>query len=76
MLLSVAASARRHGVNPWAYVRHILSESAARKPDAGWSDLLPDAWPHAFANRTPAAYFATSPGQDVRTRTEGAPITS
>src|SRR5262249_13894563 len=29
VLLSVAASAKRHGVNPWAYVRHILSESAA-----------------------------------------------
>jgi hypothetical protein len=49
------SQAKRHDLTPWAYVRHILSESAARKPDAGWADLLPDAWPYAFANRTPIA---------------------
>jgi hypothetical protein len=26
VLLSIAASVKRHGVNPWAYARHILSE--------------------------------------------------
>ena len=50
VLLSVAASAKRHGVNPWAYVRHILSESAARPLAADFSDLLPDAWAQAGAN--------------------------
>src|SRR5262249_31053993 len=50
VLLSVAASAKRHGVNPWAYVRHILSESAARPRAADFSDLLPDAWAQAGAN--------------------------
>jgi hypothetical protein len=44
VLLSVAASVRRHGVNPWAYVRHALTESAARQPDADLADLLPDVW--------------------------------
>jgi transposase len=34
VLLSVTASAKRHGVNPWVYVKHILTASAARKPDA------------------------------------------
>jgi transposase len=47
VLLSVAASAKRHGVNPWAYLRHILSEKAAREPDADLTDLLPDAWAQA-----------------------------
>ena len=50
VLLSVAASAKRHGVNPWAYVRHILSESAARPRVADFSDLLPDAWALVGAN--------------------------
>jgi transposase len=50
VLLSVAASAKRHGLNPWAYVRHVLSESAARQPDADFGDLLPDTWVHTFAN--------------------------
>jgi transposase len=44
VLLSVAASAKRHGVNPWVYVKHILTESAARPRDADWTDLLPDEW--------------------------------
>ncbi len=55
VLLSVAASAKRHGVNPWAYVKHILSESAARRPDADFSDLLPDALAQAGTNPLPAA---------------------
>jgi hypothetical protein len=56
VLLSVAASAKRHGVNPWLYVRQLLSESAARQPDAESSDLLPDARVHASANPPPAAH--------------------
>jgi transposase len=44
VLLSVAATVKRHGVNPWVYIRHILIESAARQPNADLSDLLPDAW--------------------------------
>ena len=49
VLLSVAASAKRHRVNPWVYVKHILTESAARQPDADVSHLLPDAWAKAGA---------------------------
>ena len=49
VLLSVAATAKRHRVNPWVYVKHILTESAARQPDADFSDLLPDAWVQANA---------------------------
>jgi transposase len=53
VLLSVAATAKRHRVNPWVYVKHILTESAARKPDADFSDLLPDAWVQANAGAPP-----------------------
>ena len=53
VLLSIAASAKRHGVNPWLHVRHLLAESAARKLDADFSDLLPDAWAQAGANALP-----------------------
>ena len=50
VLLSIAATAKRHGINPWVYIKHILSESAARLRDADFSDLLPDAW--ALAHTT------------------------
>lgn len=53
VLLSVAASAKRHGVNPWVYVKHILTASAARPRAADVSDLLPDTWAQAAANPLP-----------------------
>jgi len=55
VLLSVAASAKRHGINPWAYVQHILTASAARPRAADCNDLLPDAWPQAGASPSPSA---------------------
>jgi transposase len=42
VLLSIAASARRHALNPWVYVKHILLESVRRPAQAELSDLLPD----------------------------------
>jgi transposase len=50
VLLSVAASAKRHSVNPWAYVQHILTASAVRPCAADFSDVLPDVWARAGAN--------------------------
>jgi hypothetical protein len=47
---------KRHGVNPWLYVRHLLAESAARKPNADFSHLLPDAWTQAGAEPLPAPH--------------------
>jgi hypothetical protein len=44
VLLSVAASAKRHQVNAWAYVKHLLTELPGRRPDADLTDLLPDVW--------------------------------
>jgi transposase len=55
VLLSLAASAKRHGVNPWAYMRYILTVSAARKRNSDWSDLLPDVWTQAQTRPAPAA---------------------
>jgi transposase len=49
VLLSVAASVKRHGLNPWIYIKHILTESAARRADANFDDLLPDAWATSLA---------------------------
>lgn len=42
VLLSVCASARRHLLNPWLYVRDLLTRLPARPPGADLSDLLPD----------------------------------
>jgi transposase len=47
VLMSIAASAKRHHVNPWEYIKHILNEMPARKPGADLIDLLPDVWAQA-----------------------------
>ena len=44
VLLSIAASVRRHGLDPWAYLMHVLSELPIRTSGADLADLLPDAW--------------------------------
>jgi transposase len=44
VLLSVCASATRHRLNPWSYVRDVLDQLAARSATADVSDLLSDAW--------------------------------
>jgi hypothetical protein len=43
-LLSVAASVKRHGIDPWAYLSRVLAELAGRPAEAHPGDLLPDAW--------------------------------
>jgi hypothetical protein len=44
VLLSLAASVRRHGVNPWAYLKHALTELPNHPAGADLTDLLPDRW--------------------------------
>jgi hypothetical protein len=44
VLLSVAASVKRAGVNPWAYLTHVLTELPTRPQGADLEDLLPDRW--------------------------------
>jgi transposase len=44
VLLSMAAGAKRHRLNPWEYFKHLLTELPARPPNADLSDLLPDVW--------------------------------
>ena len=44
VLLSVAASVRQQGVNPWAYLRHALTELPARRADPDLAALLPEVW--------------------------------
>jgi len=47
VLLGLAASVKRHGVNPWAYLTHVLTQLPARGPGAHLTDLLPDEWTSA-----------------------------
>jgi transposase len=54
VLLSIAASVKRHGVNAWVYVKHVLSECAARPPHSDFTDLLPDVWGHVQAEKAAA----------------------
>jgi transposase len=55
VLLSVAATAKRHHLNPWVYLKDLLTASATRKPDADFSDLLPDAWVQNHTASLPSA---------------------
>ena len=43
VLLSVCASATRHRLDPWSYIRDALDRLAVRSAGADLSDLLPDA---------------------------------
>ena len=43
-LLSVAASVKRHGLDPWVYLTHVLSELPNRTSGTDLAELLPDAW--------------------------------
>jgi hypothetical protein len=45
VLLSVAASARRHGLDPWAYLTRLLSGLPGRSKGSDIADLLPDRRP-------------------------------
>ena len=47
VLLGVAASVKRHGVNPWVYLRRVLTELPARRSRADLTDLLPGIWPRS-----------------------------
>lgn len=49
VLLSLAASTKRHGLNPWDYFKHILTVLPARPPNADLTDLLPDVWARSRA---------------------------
>src|SRR5262245_27424100 len=49
VLLSVTASVRRHRLDPWAYLKDVLTELPARPPRSGLSDLLPDWWARSRA---------------------------
>ena len=44
VLMSVCASATRHRLNPWSYLRDVLDQLAARSAGGEGRDLLPDAW--------------------------------
>jgi len=49
VLLSVCASATRHRLNPWSYLRDVLNQLAACSADAELSDHLPDTWAKSHA---------------------------
>ena len=53
VLLCVSASAGRHGLDPWAYLRHVLTELPDRPAGADPADLPPGRW-----DRSPAGPIA------------------
>jgi hypothetical protein len=44
VLLSVCASAKRHGLNEWSYLRNLFERLPAVPAGADLSEFLPDAW--------------------------------
>lgn len=55
VLLSVCASATRHRLNPWAYLRDVLAHPAVRSSGADLTDLLPDVWAKTHGPGRPRA---------------------
>jgi transposase len=53
VLLSITASVRRHGIDAWAYLKHVLTELPVSPPGTGLSDLLPDRWARSRAGPVP-----------------------
>jgi hypothetical protein len=49
VLLSVTASVKRHGLNPWLFLRDALSQLPRRPAGADVTDLLPGVWSRARA---------------------------
>jgi transposase len=49
VLLSICASIKRQGINPWVYLKHVLTELPTRPPSADLTDLLPDVWARSRA---------------------------
>jgi hypothetical protein len=43
-------SFKRHGIEPWSYLKHVLTEQPARRAAANLTDLLPDHWAKAHAS--------------------------
>ena len=55
VLLSVCASARRNGLDPWAYLTHALTEWPTRADGADLTDLLADVWAKSRGGLRPRA---------------------
>ena len=51
VLMSLCASAKRHGLNPWAYLSDVLTQLAAKPADV--THLLPDAWAQRHLSANP-----------------------
>jgi transposase len=49
VVLSVCASATRHRLNPWSYLRNVLDQFAGQSADADGEDILPDVWANRHA---------------------------
>jgi transposase len=57
VLLSVTASVKRHGIDPWVYARDVLTELSARPAGADLADLLPDGWARVRAGASCKARY-------------------
>lgn len=53
VLMSLCAGAKRHGLNPWAYLTDLLNQLADKPADV--SHLLPDAWAQRHGAAKPSA---------------------
>lgn len=53
VLLSLAASTKRHRLTPWEYFKHLLTELPARPTNTDLADLLPAVWARSRAGPHP-----------------------
>ena len=51
VLMSLCVSAKRHGLNPWAYLSDVLTQLSAKPADV--THLLPDTWAQRHLSANP-----------------------
>lgn len=64
IVLSILATCRRHGVEPWAYLTDVI-QRLAENPEENLEDLLPYNWKFKHPQRTPAEIVASMPTPKV-----------
>jgi hypothetical protein len=65
-LYTILAGAKRHRIEPWAYVRDLLLRLNADDPDL--EEMLPDHWAAAHPDAILTHRLEQSRSQAVRTR--------
>jgi transposase len=65
VIYTIIGTCKLQGVDPWAYIRDVLSRLAKGVPDGGFRELLPDKWAQAPAVEQAATAALPLPANDT-----------